>query len=202
MLWRKKVYPRRRGGTFGLKIPFQLRVGLSPQARGNPCGGLTGGQERRSIPAGAGEPRSGEQTLFLGQVYPRRRGGTVARDDFVGDGPGLSPQARGNPYHGETPAEALGSIPAGAGEPSLCGCCGNAIQVYPRRRGGTYIGSAMPGSSEGLSPQARGNPPRNRCPHREDRSIPAGAGEPFLPLFPPGRSEVYPRRRGGTERQP
>ena len=74
-----------------------------------------------SIPAGAGEPASAGATHRREWVYPRGRGGTSALNSPLPQLAGLSPRARGNlnvdlDHHG-----LLGSIPAGAGEPTRRG---------------------------------------------------------------------------------
>ena len=72
---------------------------------------------QRSIPAGAGEPALGDMGVDLRGVYPRGCGGTVGSRSSALKYRGLSPRVRGNPRVVRLMPKALGSIPAGAGEP-------------------------------------------------------------------------------------
>ncbi len=113
---------------------------------------------------------------------------------------GLSPQVRGN-RPPDIPSEPLaGSIPAGAGEPGGLAENQSPNEVYPRRCGGTDRESLGEFRQHGLSPQVRGNLERLEERPAEDRSIPAGAGEPFGAPPEPEQTRVYPRRCGGTGR--
>ena len=75
--WTKaKVYPRPRGGTKRRGRLKRRRRGLSPPTRGNPRQLRHQSERPRSIPAHAGEPRTGRTTRRSPEVYPRPRGGT------------------------------------------------------------------------------------------------------------------------------
>ena len=172
--------------------------GLSPRARGNLRSATPIATSTRSIPACAGEPRHRCRNRQEAKVYPRVRGGTQSKRLKHPFPQGLSPRARGN--HGITSAHILTprSIPACAGEPIKGQTHIYDIKVYPRVRGGTWITSGCTRDDPGLSPRARGN---LACPipiSRNQRSIPACAGEP--PRRPARRRSrrVYPRVRGGT----
>ena len=111
------VYPRPRGGTGNAARRRQGGGGLSPPTRGNHRHPRLQGQERRSIPAHAGEPFPLRECLFALSVYPRPRGGTgiaFSRSQGIA---GLSPPTRGNPYAPNLMSVYGGSIPAHAGEP-------------------------------------------------------------------------------------
>ncbi|KJB91498.1 hypothetical protein N826_23930 [Skermanella aerolata KACC 11604] len=88
---------------------------------------------------------------------------------------GLSPQARGSLGLDQRVEFAVGSIPAGAGEPGLPAKSTSRSGVYPCRRGGAHRDQSLASPVGGLSPQARGSP----C------VISASAS----------RYRVYPRRR-------
>ena len=133
------VYPRLRGGTQLITGEAKRGGGLSPLARGNPLSmrqscGVVG-----SIPACAGEPRSGCRQRFCARVYPRLRGGTVRRKLQRIDDRGLSPLARGNQAALQPRHFQIGSIPACAGEPPLRRSGAKRSRVYPRLRGGVLI---------------------------------------------------------------
>ena len=72
----RKVYPRGCGGTNTDCRPGTRTSGLSPRVRGNPREANSSKDPRRSIPAGAGEPRRQESALRTKRVYPRGCGGT------------------------------------------------------------------------------------------------------------------------------
>ena len=71
-----------------------------------------------SIPALAGEPRSGRSCPHPSGVYPRAGGGTQGVQRLARHWPGLSPRRRGNPISVQHIRTDNGSIPAQAGEPT------------------------------------------------------------------------------------
>ena len=155
--WDGMVYPRGCGGTTSESDGVPTARGLSPRVRGNPtvtscrpssmglsprvrgnprCVPLSRGMAG-SIPAGAGEPGTSFTLNVHRLVYPRGCGGTVA-GAVVGDRyRGLSPRVRGNPPGAAREYADGGSIPAGAGEPTLPDDLGGRWRVYPRGCGGT-----------------------------------------------------------------
>ena len=70
------VYPRACGGTRGIPPAACREMGLSPRMRGNPLAHSTRRSGAGSIPAHAGEPRSGPGRCRQTRVYPRACGGT------------------------------------------------------------------------------------------------------------------------------
>ena len=93
----QEVYPRVCGGTAARNEKPVSVTGLSPRVRGNRgqpdqtviCDG--------SIPACAGEPRSGCWPVSGRRVYPRVCGGTLLALALSLAISGLSPRVRGNP---------------------------------------------------------------------------------------------------------
>ena len=154
--------------------------------------------KERSIPAGAGEPRLARPNPNAERVYPRRCGGTSISPPHVVMFPGLSPRVRGNQVYHENGGRCSGSIPAGAGEPGGCFRAVVTEQVYPRGCGGTTMKGQTTSTSGGLSPRVRGNRKQRATSPRSERSIPAGAGEPFAVAFGFISQQVYPRGCGGT----
>ena len=206
------------GGTAGDLRVFASLGGLSPPVRGNQQNILPGGGRVRSIPACAGEPGRLQIGGQVDKVYPRLCGGTfnqVIRDNKHR---GLSPPVRGNLQEQAHKAPEGGSIPACAGEPyrfltgmytcmvypRLCGEPAAAehgyrvSRVYPRLCGGTKAMVFERVSEGGLSPPVRGNPSRQDRQRFFPGSIPACAGEPYLPISKPLLNKVYPRLCGGT----
>ncbi len=172
------VYPRVRGGTCIRTTHRFHREGLSPRARGNLGPGRRFHLPIGSIPACAGEPRSGSYSHCERTVYPRVRGGTTRSTVPHFSISGLSPRARGNHRAALLVNYRRGSIPACAGEPSC------AIPIRS--------------PTSGLSPRARGNRIDLRPLQLRLRSIPACAGEPRTHAVRRSRRTVYPRVRGGT----
>ena len=91
------------------------------------------------------------------------------------------------------------SIPACAGEPAPPVASLYRGRVYPRVCGGTAILGLVALGIKGLSPRVRGNRivVGQGIPVR--RSIPACAGEPYMPPRAPYAASVYPRVCGGTD---
>ena len=66
--------------------------------------------------------------------------------------------------------------------------------------GGTATTSLLTTTAKGLSPRVRGNPGNTDQIPPSKRSIPACAGEPWLPHVINAAHRVYPRVCGGTVR--
>ena len=95
---RRPVYPRVGGGTGTHALKADVLEGLSPRGRGN-LGRRPHSKPRDgSIPAWAGEPRSGRRPPTPSRVYPRVGGGTLHRKDLTPLETGLSPRGRGNRF--------------------------------------------------------------------------------------------------------
>ena len=196
LLW--GVYPRVCGGTLVHVCRLATIRGLSPRVRGNPAA-----HHRRlgccgSIPACAGEPRSGLPRGGLRRVYPRVCGGTPANASANVEVMGLSPRVRGNLPHQAARDARDGSIPACAGEPVIRVGRGDPFRVYPRVCGGTLKVDGTYTPAVGLSPRVRGNLPSASRRVRSRGSIPACAGEPRRRSCLTPAPGVYPRVCGGT----
>ncbi len=134
---RRRVHPRSRGATRGVVGAGVLHLGPSPLTRGNLCrrGGVVG--QAGSIPAHAGQPPGTSRFTIAIRVHPRSRGATSVKGTQSREPMGPSPLTRGNLNAQHHLGEALGSIPAHAGQPS----CRSAVMpwspVHPRSRGAT-----------------------------------------------------------------
>ena len=131
------VYPRVCGGTSLRITSSSSRLGLSPRVRGNRVKRVLYRLPERSIPACAGEPRSGISSMWRGRVYPRVCGGTRSEFEIQRNMRGLSPRVRGNHTVHAALSPRSGSIPACAGEPDLDPIRPERKTVYPRVCGGT-----------------------------------------------------------------
>ena len=174
------------------------RDGLSPRVRGNPARRPVVHQQAGSIPACAGEPKSGLTTGAWTSVYPRVCGGTPSIIAGKSRRSGLSPRVRGNRMQSVQQPVCIGSIPACAGEPPHIVTRGDSIGVYPRVCGGTNAPRTAMTIAQGLSPRVRGNPQINVRRVYAQRSIPACAGEPLWLRRRMLSRRVYPRVCGGT----
>ena len=192
------VYPRACGGTDIPRPVTHFGRGLSPRMRGNLNLSVLRVEKRGSIPAHAGEPPACFATRTRAGVYPRACGGTPPQANIHCCEWGLSPRMRGNLGHEPRRAEAEGSIPAHAGEPSVRRPPNQRDKVYPRACGGTSRSPACRRMSLGLSPRMRGNPLQTDAYKARSRSIPAHAGEPPDSPSDHDRQRVYPRACGGT----
>ena len=152
-----------------------------------------------SIPAGAGEPLPKTLIGPICWVYPRGCGGAFWRSIFVFKRRGLSPRVRGSPSGRWEAASALGSIPAGAGEPQTGPILSSWWRVYPRGCGGAYGVAITKLRAAGLSPRVRGSLVCRTNAMVRDGSIPAGAGEPQCCPMKSTAYGVYPRGCGGAQ---
>ena len=131
----RPVHPRSRGEhATALRNSVEAN-GSSPLARGTQCRAGGSAQERRFIPARAGNTGRRRKTPPSGPVHPRSRGehGNVIL--IVSVEAGSSPLARGTPIvhdgaHGESRF-----IPARAGNTLLERSRGRGRAVHPRSRG-------------------------------------------------------------------
>ena len=177
------VYPRASGGTpradaliygaYGLSprergtdraaLVLDANYGLSPRERGNHPASAVDEAVQRSIPARAGEPRSGATYARSCPVYPRASGGTGDVTVSGDDGPGLSPHERGNQEGPRFAWWRTRSIPARAGEPRTRRSHRRCRPVYPRASGGTTGYVQWPASQE-VYPRASGGTSDPRLP--------------------------------------
>ena len=111
---------------------------------------------------------------------------------------GLSPRGRGKPERAHSDANAIGSIPAWAGETKRLPAGRPRPQVYPRVGGGNRAAEHNRKVAEGLSPRGRGKPRLGISAFESPRSIPAWAGETHSRPCRLESPSVYPRVGGGN----
>ncbi len=153
--WR--VYPRACGGA---QSPIAIQStdrGLSPRVRGSPAPARRWRSVRGSIPARAGEPCFANTARPVPGVYPRACGGARSAAPPRHRTLGLSPRVRGSPETTSPFTQALGSIPARAGEPPLLPVRDIRARVYPRACGGAIMATIPAIAWWGLSPRVRGS---------------------------------------------
>ena len=158
----------------------------------------------------------------MSRAHPRGRGGaSSARPRWARIG-GASPRARGSLLGATVLFEAVGRIPAGAGEPrshlSALTITGRIpagageprehpkdealATAHPRGRGGASDSLDAFVASRGASPRARGSPRNATILRVCVRRIPAGAGEPADDAPAPRKIGASPRARGSPELRP
>ena len=151
-----KVYPRVGGGNAGGATGSPLCRGLSPRGRGKRPAARAMAIIPRSIPAWAGETGAGPAAAARSKVYPRVGGGNSSRFPASAARQGLSPRGRGKRQAVVADLDAVGSIPAWAGEtPNTYGFL-DTKKVYPRVGGGNKFGQGLNDPRNGLSPRGRG----------------------------------------------
>ena len=109
---------------------------------------------------------------------------------------GLSPRGRGNPTWSGIKAQAVGSIPAWAGQPARSKRPRRTGRVYPRVGGATLPIGVLFVLYQGLSPRGRGNRRGRQRWRMPGGSIPAWAGQPRRYVTHKTSSAVYPRVGG------
>ena len=132
---RRSVYPRQRGELILFLLSPIWNSGLSPLARGTRGRVPDVGDDRRFIPASAGNSLALRHGSQIFTVYPRQRGELCRYSFFRERAAGLSPLARGTP--GGTAGVVLirRFIPASAGNSKSTLCAALFPTVYPRQRG-------------------------------------------------------------------
>ena len=170
------VHPRRRGEHATAANAVLTAIGSSPQARGTHDRGLYVEDDRRFIPAGAGNTDRARVCARYISVHPRRRGEHDRRIDGTHSYIGSSPQARGTRLTNTSSSITNRFIPAGAGNTRHQLERRQQSAVHPRRRGEHQSSTESAETTIGSSPQARGTLPTRFFFVFHARFIPAGAG--------------------------
>ena len=197
---RNTLHPRTQPPTAATARPWRCAI-----FDGHFCE-ILGGRQRPvnrlgdvgSIPAHAGEPRSGRSSTRLAEVYPRPRGGALFSYNSEFAVNGLSPPTRGSRKEKDGGGDMDRSIPAHAGEPRKIGRHETVRRVYPRPRGGAGLPVRDRFRLRGLSPPTRGSLRFEFAHSVLYGSIPAHAGEPSSVIRLATAHRVYPRPRGGA----
>ncbi|ESC43007.1 hypothetical protein SEENP078_15106 [Salmonella enterica subsp. enterica serovar Newport str. RI_10P078] len=150
----------------------------------------------RFIPAGAGNTLQLRSLFPQSSVYPRWRGEHLIVKIKKQAESGLSPLARGTRAKVQHYHHIRRFIPAGAGNTMFPAPKCDRQAVYPRWRGEHNDKLSVTAITIGLSPLARGTPCVVDHDFRDNRFIPAGAGNTFFFGAQPQPNAVYPRWRG------
>ena len=174
------AYPRLRGATRFSAGCGAGCWGLSPLARGNHVAQVPLARRRGPIPACAGQPGGSAPSGPPWRAYPRLRGATASWVNEAVSGVGLSPLARGNHHQRRQARDAVGPIPACAGQPTASCLASGPPRAYPRLRGATAASAGAARWAGGLSPLARGNRTPAGLVSEKSGPIPACAGQPLV----------------------
>ncbi len=172
----KAVHPRWRGEHGHKKLSIPHPIGSSPLARGTHQKPREKVNQRRFIPAGAGNTSRLSTTSARTTVHPRWRGEHSGIYATASAGAGSSPLARGTLDTPMTHLTGQRFIPAGAGNTPEAKGERNRETVHPRWRGEHPNQAAAEIPSGGSSPLARGTPGQLIHADEQARFIPAGAG--------------------------
>ena len=195
---RPRVHPRVGGGAINTVSGRWAHGGPSPRGRGSLVQIAACLAQHGSIPAWAGEPRTGRCATSTSRVHPRVGGGAQSLRFVVDVFRGPSPRGRGSRCGGGAALSHQRSIPAWAGEPARRLQCPRRARVHPRVGGGARWISGETSRLRGPSPRGRGSRNRRRDGRTGLRSIPAWAGEPTRCSRSKARTRVHPRVGGGA----
>ena len=190
------VHPRIRGERFVAVTGCVAILGSSPHTRGTHGRGQRPRDDRRFIPAYAGNAAVSIAVRSGRPVHPRIRGErmTTARRRWAM--PGSSPHTRGT--RGGCHQSRLGKrfIPAYAGNARKRSARSRGRAVHPRIRGERPQLMTQWPPLCGSSPHTRGTRRCGLCRVRVVRFIPAYAGNASDRLRPIWTGTVHPRIRG------
>ena len=196
-------------------------AGSSPRERGTHCSTQPDTSPDRFIPARAGNARAFEASRSASRVHPRASGERASSSQTSTVSAGSSPRERGTPGILRRPCRVRRFIPARAGNARGSGGHALARPVHPRASGERARAPAALRGADGSSPRERGTRFAAGAVARQDRFIPARAGNasrqwhksPIPPVHPRASGERYielpirgystgssPRERG-TRRQ-
>ena len=190
------VHPRVGGEHIPAPIAVRTAVGSSPRGRGTLRPDLMHPSLRRFIPAWAGNTFSPISSAFRCAVHPRVGGEhlTLAiRNSYAN---GSSPRGRGT--RGRSVPDRYGHpfIPAWAGNTDNERRATSVIAFHPRVGGEHALRTLSAISLAGSSPRGRGTLNRLDDDKKDERFIPAWAGNTYRPLSPSVPPSVHPRVGG------
>ena len=170
--------------------------GLSSLTRGTLGWSAFLREQKRFIPAGAGNSTQWQPSRPVLAVYPRWRGELCIKTSVKNFAVGLSPLARGTRTRDAPRFVGTRFIPAGAGNSHHDARATRQGSVYPRWRGELISPGISCSRGRGLSPLARGTRPSPVFRSFRPRFIPAGAGNSSRAIAIAIVRSVYPRWRG------
>jgi len=173
-----------------------LAYGSSPRERGTACRQDVPDMRRRFIPARAGNGSRSLAPKIWKPVHPRASGERMVIAPSRRVSIGSSPRERGTVIHARLIVRHDRFIPARAGNGSRCGQWSLLSTVHPRasgERGLIFISTYWSGGS---SPRERGTGRAHRAQMRQERFIPARAGNGNATVIQKRLNSVHPRASG------
>ena len=170
------VHPRIRGEHDSDPDRQPARGGSSPHTRGTPLGRCKDSQQKRFIPAYAGNTARRHACAVNRAVHPRIRGEHGHFVESAHFEAGSSPHTRGTPDPSRRTLPEVRFIPAYAGNTTAETSPGRAPAVHPRIRGEHTLSWERQAREIGSSPHTRGTRAGDHAVGDVGRFIPAYAG--------------------------
>ena len=170
------VHPRARGERPAVPPYGTTHGGSSPRTRGTRLRPVAHRDDRRFIPAHAGNARQDSSSGASVAVHPRARGERSPGGPCRPPSPGSSPRTRGTRDVHLRAHAVVRFIPAHAGNAAAARRSSRARTVHPRARGERSSKVRSQSCTSGSSPRTRGTPGGPRSSRVRERFIPAHAG--------------------------
>ncbi len=190
------VHPRACGERHRLPLAHLLASGSSPRLRGTRAAVGAGDDQRRFIPAPAGNATRRPPPAAPSAVHPRACGERGVQATFNFRGAGSSPRLRGTHLAFEDRLDLERFIPAPAGNAFSGWASPSTIAVHPRACGERSARGDAGGAGLGSSPRLRGTRGRRRRGGAPYRFIPAPAGNAAHASRHRPQGSVHPRACG------
>ena len=173
----KGAHPRGCGADLEVEGVSMLSLGSSPRVRGRRRRGGESGRPSRLIPAGAGQTRTLATAQMTDRAHPRGCGADSSCSATNSNCSGSSPRVRGRLLSHAYCVQAVGLIPAGAGQTGGGRRCAVRARAHPRGCGADPLAPPISKFTPGSSPRVRGRHALLHLTQRVNRLIPAGAGQ-------------------------
>ena len=169
-------HPRSRGEYATNSLILFETSGSSPLSRGIQIREGCATAPLRIIPALAGNTTMSFSSPNAGRDHPRSRGEYKWVQHVTANQDGSSPLSRGIRFHQPQHMDGHGIIPALAGNTWFPKVWTSGLTDHPRSRGEYFMSDAKPAFMLGSSPLSRGIPLLPEFAEKNDRIIPALAG--------------------------
>ncbi len=189
-------HPRMRGAEAVAERGGWGCLGSSPHARGREDRADLVDRQARIIPACAGQRRAADLGVHRAADHPRMRGAEAGVSVVSRGTGGSSPHARGRGERLELDTEAVGIIPACAGQRGSAPRARVSPRDHPRMRGAEDASSLTDDLRDGSSPHARGRAALTPWSAARTGIIPACAGQRPPRPFGWALLRDHPRMRG------
>ena len=172
--------------------------GSSPRVRGKRGDDPVNVALLRIIPARAGQTRSWRPRCWSCPDHPRACGANHLQRHRLLFALGSSPRVRGKRQRQREGRARLRIIPARAGQTSCSARQVPASPDHPRACGANSLSESVASDASGSSPRVRGKLRQPQHQHRQDRIIPARAGQTSSRWASPRTAPDHPRACGAN----